>query len=151
MQEKRYRIGELAQRCDVTVRTVRYYESLGLLKSQGRTKGGQRYYTESDVIYLQRIAELKELDFSLAEIATIIKLGSSDESGEKRRAELLRQYRVKLSGALLRQRDLKRRIDDLLWHIEQLETTTEFLECPGRACTGCKFVDRCSFAQEYAR
>lgn len=147
MQENVYRIGELARKCNVTVRTIRYYESLGLLKRCRRTSGGQRYYSDADVIYLNRIAELKELDFTLAEIATIIKMGEDDEGGHKRRSELLRQYRVKLSEALRRQTALNRRIDDLSWHIEQLETTTEFQECPGLACRECTFKARCRFSQ----
>jgi len=133
--------------CNVTVRTIRYYESLGLLKSDFRSSGGQRYYSEADVIYLNRIAELKELDFTLAEIRSIIHMGRDDQTGEKRRLELLRQYRVKLSEALKRQASLERRIDDLVWHIEQLETTSEFQECPGLECKRCTFSERCRFRQ----
>ncbi len=147
MQQHTYRIGDLARRCNVTVRTIRYYESLGLLKSDYRSAGGQRYYSEADVIYLNRIAELKELDFTLAEIKTIIHMGKDDQGGEKRRLELLRQYRIKLSEALRRQALLEKRIDDLVWHIEQLENTSEFQECPGLACTKCTFKARCRFAQ----
>ncbi len=147
MQEHVYRIGDLARMCNVTVRTIRYYESLGLLKSDFRSSGGQRYYSEADVIYLNRIAELKELDFTLAEIRSIIHMGRDDQTGEKRRLELLRQYRVKLSEALKRQASLERRIDDLVWHIEQLETTSEFQECPGLECKRCTFSERCRFRQ----
>lgn len=118
MQEKLYRIGELACKCKVTVRTIRYYESLGLLKTNNRSSGGQRYYSDADVVYLNRIAELNELDFTLAEIGTIIRMGKDDQTGEKRRLELLRQYQVKLSEALGRQAALERRIADLSWHIE---------------------------------
>lgn len=95
--QQTYRIGELARKCNVTVRTIRYYESLGLLKTNHRSDGGQRYYTDADVVYLNRIAELKELDFSLSEIRTIILMGGEDTTGQKRRNELLRQYRSKLS------------------------------------------------------
>ncbi len=147
MQEHIHRIGDLARLCNVTVRTIRYYESLGLLKSDFRSSGGQRYYSDSDVIYLNRIAELKELDFTLAEIRSIIQMGKDDQSGEKRRLELLRQYRLKLSEALKRQAQLEKRIDDLTWHIEQLEGTTEFQECPGLECKRCSFSERCRFRQ----
>lgn len=146
MQEHIYRIGDVARLCNITVRTIRYYESLGLLKSDFRSSGGQRYYSEADVIYLNRITELKELDFTLAEIGAIIHMGKDDQGGEKRRAELLRQYRVKLSEALRRQAHLEKRIDDLSWHIDQLESTAEFQECPGLACKDCTFKARCRFA-----
>ncbi|MDX9810719.1 MAG: MerR family transcriptional regulator, partial [Sphaerochaetaceae bacterium] len=71
-----YRIGHLAEQAGVTVRTVRYYESLGLLKTQGRTNGGQRYYTDADLVYLKRILQLKKLGLSLEEIGNIIKMGT---------------------------------------------------------------------------
>ncbi len=147
MQEQSYRIGELARKCNVTVRTIRYYESLGLLKTNHRSDGGQRYYSDADVVYLNRIAELKELDFSLSEIRTIIRMGDEDSTGEKRRNELLKQYRSKLSEALERQAALEKRISDLSWHIQQLETNDDFQQCPGLMCKNCTFKDRCRFRE----
>ena len=64
MNKTKYRIGDLARKAKVTVRTVRYYESLNLLKPNSRSNGGQRYYSEKDLVYLNRIIELKKLDFS---------------------------------------------------------------------------------------
>ncbi len=145
--QQTYRIGELARKCNVTVRTIRYYESLGLLKTNHRSDGGQRYYTDADVVYLNRIAELKELDFSLSEIRTIILMGSEDATGQKRRNELLRQYRSKLSEALERQAAIEKRVGDLSWHIQQLETTDDFQQCPGLMCKSCTFKDRCRFRE----
>lgn len=147
MHEKSYRIGELAKKCKVTVRTIRYYESLGLLKTNHRSDGGQRYYTDADVVYLNRISELKELDFTLSEIRTIILMGSEDATGEKRRNELLKQYRCKLSDALARQAEIEKRISDLSWHIQQLETNDDFQQCPGLMCKNCTFADRCRFKE----
>ncbi|MGE4454785.1 MAG: MerR family transcriptional regulator [Sphaerochaeta sp.] len=147
MQETTYRIGELARKCNVTPRTIRYYESLGLLKTNARSDGGQRYYTDADVVYLNRIAELKDLDFSLSEIRTIILMGSDDATGEKRRNELLKQYRSKLSEALERQAALQKRISDLTWHVQQLETNDDFQQCPGLMCKNCAFRDRCRFKE----
>jgi MerR family copper efflux transcriptional regulator len=69
---EQYRIGELAKKCRVTVRTIRYYESLCFLKTQGRTDGGQRLYTDADVVYVNRITELKELDFTLGVMMLIL-------------------------------------------------------------------------------
>jgi len=142
-----YRIGDLARGAGVTVRTVRYYEDLGLLKTHHRTDGGQRTYTDADLIYLKRIIELKELDFSLDEIKSIIALGPTDKDGAKRREELLRQYRYKLSEAMERQAVLEKRIDDLSWHIRQLQSGMDFQECPGHGCRECSFREKCRFAR----
>lgn len=143
-----YRIGDLARQAGVTVRAVRYYEDLGLLKSNQRTESGQRTYTDDDLVYLKRILELKELDFSLEEIRTIINMGPMDRNGSKRREELLRQYRYKLSEALSRQAVLEKRIDDLSWHIRQLESGIDFQQCPGNGCVECGFRSRCRFSKK---
>ncbi len=146
MDSKAYRIGELARKAGVTIRTVRYYESLGLLKTHSRSGGGQRYYSDADLIYLARIKELKALDFSLEEIHQIIRMGGEDATGELRRLELLKQYRSKLTVALERQSAIAHRIDELTWHINQLDEAGDgFQECPGRSCATCSFSNRCAF------
>lgn len=145
---KRYRIGEIASMTGLTVRTIRYYEELGLLKA-GRTGRGQRWYSESDVIYLRRIIELKELGFSLDEISKIIKLKSEDDSGDKRRIELLAAYRAKWSEAAERKKRIEAHMDELSWHIKQLEGAKDsFQQCPGALCAGCRYKKRCSFFKD---
>ncbi len=149
MVERRYRIGELARKAGVTARTVRYYESLGLLKTQDRQDGGQRYYTDEDLVYLNRIIQLKRYGLSLEEIAEIIRLGNEDSTGQKRRLELLKQYRKLLSRELQHLKDVKALIDDLSWHVEQLESVDhDFQQCPGTACPKCEFKDRCEFYEK---
>ncbi len=54
-------IGELADRMGLTQRTLRYYESIGLLTPSGRMEGGFRLYSDTDVHRLERIVELKRL------------------------------------------------------------------------------------------
>lgn len=149
MENGRYRIGELARKAGVTVRAVRYYESLGLLKTQSRSDGGQRYYSDADLVYISRIIELKKLDFSLDEIRQIILLGNEDSTGELRRLQLLKQYRSKLSEALERKAAVEQRIGELSWHVHQLEGAGDgFQDCPGAACATCQFADRCTFQRK---
>ncbi|MGB4405550.1 MAG: MerR family transcriptional regulator [Sphaerochaeta sp.] len=148
MAESRYRIGELARKAGVTARTVRYYEALGLLKTQDRQDGGQRYYSDEDLVYLNRILQLKRYGLCLDEIAEIIRLGNEDSTGQKRRLELLKQYRKLLSRELQHLKDVKALIDDLSWHVEQLESVElDFQQCPGTACEKCEFKGRCEFYQ----
>jgi MerR family transcriptional regulator, repressor of the yfmOP operon len=60
--ERRYRIGEVAERAAVTTRTIRYYEELGLLgKPAERTKGAHRFYAEADITRLQELIRLRDL------------------------------------------------------------------------------------------
>ncbi len=145
---KRYRIGEIAALSGLTPRTIRYYGELGLL-SDGRTRGGQRFFSDQDLVYLKRIAELKSLGFSLDEISRIIKLKAEDETGNKRRTELLAQYRSKLSAEIERMNTMQTHINELQWHIDQLESAEDaFTSCPGSACASCEHKTRCIFFRE---
>jgi DNA-binding transcriptional MerR regulator len=61
VSERRYRIGEVAERAGVTTRTIRYYEELGLLGPAERTKGSHRFYTDADIARLQELIRLRDL------------------------------------------------------------------------------------------
>ncbi|GGT33812.1 MerR family transcriptional regulator [Streptomyces purpureus] len=60
------RIGELAERAGTTTRTLRYYESRGLLPAR-RTENGHRTYDEHDLRLLQQIRTLQDFGFELEE------------------------------------------------------------------------------------
>ncbi|MFC8175653.1 MerR family transcriptional regulator [Streptomyces sp. NPDC057242] len=60
------RIGELAERAGTTTRTLRYYESRGLLTAR-RTDRGHRTYDEDDLRLLQQIRTLRDFGFELEE------------------------------------------------------------------------------------
>lgn len=148
MKEEFYRIGELAEKSGVTIRTIRYYEELGLLSSKRRTRGGQRTYTNSDFIYIKRIKELQVLGFSLEEIKKIIALKDDDERGDARKRELLTAYEKKLDDAKLKKEKLNEYIKELEWHINQLNGVEDFRSCPGTLCKACEYKKHCQFAIE---
>jgi DNA-binding transcriptional MerR regulator len=61
-QQRRLRIGEVAERVGITARTIRYYEERGLLgTSSDRPKGSHRLYTEADVTRLRELIRLRDL------------------------------------------------------------------------------------------
>jgi len=68
-----YSIGELSKFSDVTVRTLRYYDEINLLKPSEIRKGGRRYYDESNLTTLEYILTLKEIGFDLKEIKELLK------------------------------------------------------------------------------
>lgn len=144
----KYRIGDLAKLAKVTIRTIRYYESIGLIEPSRKSTGGQRYYDDRTVVVLKRIIELKNLNFSLNEIKFIINMSRDDKDGSKRRNQLLHQYRNKLSLAVDKKLALESRIDSLSWHIRQLESGIDFRQCPGLDCKNCIFRDKCIFFQD---
>ena len=67
-------IGEVAELAGVTAPTVRYYESIGLLKKPARSDAGYRRYSEATVTDLGFIRKARALGFSLDEISEIIQL-----------------------------------------------------------------------------
>lgn len=65
-------IGEVAERVGLSLRTVRYYEEVGLVVPVSRTPGGFRLYDEEAVERLALVRDLKPLGFSLEEIREIV-------------------------------------------------------------------------------
>lgn len=63
-----WKVGELAGRTGLSVRTLHYYEEIGLLSPSRRTGAGHRLYDACDVLRLQRIVSLRQLGFGLEEI-----------------------------------------------------------------------------------
>jgi DNA-binding transcriptional MerR regulator len=63
-----FSIGELARLVDLSPRTIRYYEEIGLLSTVRRLEGGKRIYTADDLRRLRFIKKLKALGLTLAEM-----------------------------------------------------------------------------------
>jgi MerR family transcriptional regulator, thiopeptide resistance regulator len=72
MPERHWKVGELAARTGLTVRTLHHYDAIGLLSPSGRTGSahgsGHRLYTAADVTRLHQIICLKQLGFSLDQV-----------------------------------------------------------------------------------
>ena len=79
-----YTTGELAKKCNVSVRTIQYYDERGILVPTDLTEGGRRLFSEEDVATLETICFLRDLDISIKDIAEILE---SEES--KKVIELL--------------------------------------------------------------
>ncbi|WP_404457161.1 MerR family transcriptional regulator [Oceanobacillus kapialis] len=65
-------IGNIAKEMNLTVRTLRFYDEINLLKPSHIADSGYRYYSKRDVLKLYRIIALKELGFHLHQIKTIL-------------------------------------------------------------------------------
>ena len=68
------RIGEVAERTGLSLRTIRYYGEVGLAAPSMRSPGGFRLYTEADVERLLLIKRMKPLDFSLEEMRDLLQI-----------------------------------------------------------------------------
>jgi MerR family copper efflux transcriptional regulator len=67
-------IGELAERAEMSLRTIRHYDEVGLLVPSGRTAGGFRVYTDGDLERLLVIRRMKPLGFSLEEMGDLLSI-----------------------------------------------------------------------------
>ncbi len=100
-------IHEVAKISGVSVRTLRHYDEIGLLCPARRSESGYRLYTNRELERLGRILFLRELDFSLKEIA-----------------ELLNHCPLKQQEAFMRQKELlvlkRRRLTRMIALLDEL-------------------------------
>jgi MerR family transcriptional regulator, copper efflux regulator len=100
-------IGEVAGRTGLSLRTVRYYESVGLVTPSGRTEGGFRLYTEPDVQRLLLIRSLKAADLTLERLEELITLRDDLRSHDPERATAAADARYQ---AIVREAELRLKI-----------------------------------------
>ncbi len=105
-------IGEVAARTELSLRSLRHWEEVGLLHPSGRTEGGFRLYTDDDVAKILVIRRMKPLGFSIEEMKAVMadielidepaapaearaaareRLGAVGEDAAERRERLVRQ------------------------------------------------------------
>jgi len=89
----KYTTGELAKLCGVTVRTVQYYDTRGILIPSELSGGGRRLYSEDDLKRMKIICFLRELDLPIDAISQILK----EEHPEKVISLLIEQQEKTLS------------------------------------------------------
>lgn len=65
-------IGQVAARTELSLRTIRHYDEVGLVRPSARTQGGFRLYTEADVARLMVIRRMKPLGFTLEEMGELL-------------------------------------------------------------------------------
>lgn len=68
----KYTTGELAKLCEVSVRTVQYYDNRGILTPSELSEGGRRLYTEDDLKRMHVICFLREAGFPISSISALL-------------------------------------------------------------------------------
>lgn len=119
--DQQLRIGEVSEQAGVTTRTIRYYESIGLLPFDPRKVGAHRSYTTATVTRLRKIEQLKVLGLSLEEIASVIDLYFEDPSGRQAKLGVLAILRRHLADARGKVDALQQFCADLELHIARFE------------------------------
>jgi DNA-binding transcriptional MerR regulator len=110
--KKNYLIKEFADLTKVTVRTLHYYDQIGLLKPSFEKPNGYRVYTDADLLRLQQIVTLKFMGFSLARIRDLLNLKGY---------EVVKSLRIQASAVrdeIGRLRQASRAIEQVLARLE---------------------------------
>lgn len=118
MEAERWKVGELAKRTGLSVRTLHYYDEIGLLKPSHHTGSGHRLYGPGDVARLQQIVSLRDLGFPLEQVREFLDRPDASPRG------VLRLHIARLREQLDQQRRLVERLERLAAGLEQAGTVS---------------------------
>jgi DNA-binding transcriptional MerR regulator len=106
-------IGEVAARTELSLRSLRHWDEVGLLRPSGRTDGGFRLYTEADVDKILLIRRMKPLGFTLDEMrAAMGDIEILQQSGTHKDAAHAQDRLAQLLGEAKKRREkLARHLD----------------------------------------
>ena len=116
-------IGEVAARTELSLRSLRHWEEVGLLHPSGRTEGGFRLYTEADVEKILVIRRMKPLGFTLEQMKDVMgdldvladpAATAEDRAAVRHRLTTIREEAVERRVALVRQLDMADEFIDLI-------------------------------------
>ena len=121
-----YSIGEFAQATGLSAHTLRFYEKEGLLSAR-RGRGGQRYYLDGDLRWVEFIKRLKETGMPLKEIKLYAELRAAGDETLEARREMLKNHREHIMVEINKWRSHLRNMDKKIKfydeEISRLETS----------------------------
>lgn len=115
------KIGELGERTGVSAKTIRYYESIGLLHEPARTASGYRDYGDDAIERLSFIREAQATGLSLAEIASVLELKEAGERSCAHTAALLERHLTDIDDQIERLTAARAALADLASRAESLD------------------------------
>lgn len=121
MSQTQYSTGELAKLLGVSVRTVQYYDTRGILSPSALSEGGRRLYSEEDRKKLSLICFLRELDLPLKAIGELMR----EEHPEKVLNLLLKEQKETLSDEIRVRREQIDRIEELMQELKGKSPTID--------------------------
>lgn len=116
-----YTTGEIAKKCNVSVRTVQYYNERGILIPSKLSEGGRRLFTEKDVVTLENICFLKNLGISLKSIADILESSESKEVVSL----LLKQQMIELEKDISEKNEQLSRVKRMQYMMQNFDELSE--------------------------
>ncbi len=124
-----YHIGAIVLKLGLTADTLRYYEKIGLLPKVSRNPSGIRLYNDKDVSRLKFIQRAQQMNFTLAEIASLLMMREAPQHARKQVRELTAKKLVEVEA-----------------RVKELRTLRNELQLLINLCTGSK--DSCPIIKE---
>jgi MerR family transcriptional regulator, thiopeptide resistance regulator len=112
---ERWSIGDLAKASGVTIRTLYYYDEIGLVRANDRTVSGHRRYTADDVRRLYRVRALTQLGLSLEDVGRVLERGAEDLAALR---DLLHAQLADLEVRARQLNELSRRVQGLVAQLD---------------------------------
>jgi DNA-binding transcriptional MerR regulator len=121
MTKAYWKIGELAKRTGVSIRTLHHYDEIGLLSPSHRTESGHRLYGRDEVVRLQQILSLRQTGFSLEEIRGLLARRHSNAQ------RFIEEHIARLRQQIAAQQDLCARLEAIASRYDSA-TAEEFID-----------------------
>lgn len=131
------KIGDFARLAGTNLRTLRYYEELGLLSPASRSAGGFRYYRESEIHRVHMIRDLQELGLQLEHIRELIQARLENETRDQFLTRVKRALEEQSRMLSERQRALEAQQARILQAMKKLN------ECSTCAFEPCRSANHC--------
>lgn len=120
-------VGDLARATGKTVRAIRLYEDLGLLRPHERSKGRYRLFGPEALVRVRWISKLQSLGFSLSEIQELVRAQGDSQSAQLAASRLSDVYMAKLA-------ETRAKLDELAQLERELVESLNYLNACGTAC-----------------
>lgn len=134
------KIGDFARMAETNLRTLRYYEELGLLLPAARSTGGFRYYRPSDLNRVRLIWDLQQLGLHLDRIASLLARPEADspkESLAQRINRALEEHETLLKGRI-------QQLQEQQLHIQEArKKLNDCVSCPHRPGANNNYCEPC--------
>ena len=124
------RIGEIAHRAGVNPKTIRFYESIGVLPEPPRTSSGYRDYDDEHVARLQFIKSAQRLGLKLEDIAEVLRFRDRGERPCDYVIDVVRREVDCLTDRMREMRRLRRELESLLDEADERRTVEGEKYCP---------------------
>ena len=106
-------IGQAARASGVPAKTIRYYETAGLIATADRTGGGYRVYTQADVFVLRFIKRARDLGFSIERIRRLLDLWQDKSRASRDVKRLALDHVAEITAKIAAMRGVRDAVQEL--------------------------------------